>query len=467
MSRQQAKSRAIPKLSHEQVVGHLLEYQFGRLDSRMNAAVEDHIRQCRICQKQGLSHASTEKRAIERRVRRLRPKPLRRLISRRGRNTLLVLSFIAIVQVAVISLVGGSPAALAGIFSFGHPLPVSGAVTPTPTMVRLTPTSTLNPDSATSTAAAVSPDGKTIATAELKGSGYAIVMWNSSTGTSSATLAWPGSAKPVSLAWSPDGTMLSGADAGTIAAWNVGTRAQLWNLILPSAPALRVYDVQAGDVTQRPDPEAAFADGALLKWGSGGQLQAASLSAAGPTGVPSPGGPVVGLWRSAGSHIFADGKGGSRVGISPVDAAANFALLDWSPDGRYLLWASNSQPIAVPASTNIATPGPTATSSTSHGVPVPDAVVGNLSASVAASGHGDALVWFAPDGKEVAVCDRSAAAGALRVYATSTGRVLAELANVCAQMQLASLSWMPGQPAFVLVTAGKPVAIYRLGAVSG
>jgi hypothetical protein len=224
-----------------------------------------------------------------------------------------------------------------------------------------------------------------------------------------------------------------------------------------------VYDVQAGSLKQKPDVGTAFAAGTLLKWGAGGQVVSAPTTAAGATGVPAMGAPVVGLWQIAGSHLFADGKGGTRVGISDRDAAAHQELLSWSPDGKYLLWASTSQPVALPA-----TPGGTPASTTptpTQGVPVPNAVVGTLASSVAASGHGDAIVWFAPDGREVAACDRSASADRLEVFDVASGRVLAQLPGVCAHAQMASVAWMPSHATIAVVSSDKPVALYPL--VSG
>jgi hypothetical protein len=260
--------------------------------------------------------------------------------------------------------------------------------------------------------------------------------------------------------------MLAAADGSTIGVWSVASRSVLWAVALPKSPAVRVYDVQAGGVLQRPDPATSFANGGLLKWSTGGQLVTAPATAAGATGVPSAGGTLISLWRVGGSHVFGDGTGGAKVGISAADAAAHEAQLEWSPDGRYLFWATTSQPVAVPAvgaGTATATPSPSATPAAQSGVPVPDAVVGTLAHAVAASAHGDALVWFAPDGHELVACDRSNSSADLHVYDVATGRVLARVPGVCAHMQPASLAWMPSRVAFALVADGKPIAIYTVG----
>jgi WD40 repeat protein len=309
----------------------------------------------------------------------------------------------------------------------------------------------------------VSPDGKTIATAGGQGTSSTVTLWSVATGKAGVTLSWQGDAQPASLAWSADGSLLAAADGSSIGVWSVPSRSVLWTLALPKSPAVRVYDVQAGGVLQRPDPATSFANGGLLKWSTGGQLVSAPAMAAGATGVPPVGGSLISLWRVGGSHVFGDGSGGAKVGISAADAAAREAQLEWSPDGRYLFWATTSQPVAVPAvGASAATPSPSATPSAHSGVPVPDAVVGTLAHAVAASVRGDALVWFAPDGHELVACDRSNSSTDLDVYDVATGRVLAHVHGVCAHMQLASLAWMPSRAAFALVADGKPIAIYTL-----
>lgn len=107
MNRRHADQRSTPKLSHEEAVGQLVEYTFGRLSPRMNAAVEAHVRECQICQRQGLGHAATEKRQMARRIRRLRPGK-RRGMSRGTRLLIFLLLLIVIVQVVIIEALRGA-----------------------------------------------------------------------------------------------------------------------------------------------------------------------------------------------------------------------------------------------------------------------------------------------------------------------------------------------------------------------
>jgi hypothetical protein len=107
VKRREVDRRPIPRLSHDEAVGHLLEYTFGRLSPRMNAAVEAHVRGCVICQRQGLSHAATEKRVMDRRLRRIKPGRSRGL-SRRARALILVLVVIIVLQLLVIEGLRGA-----------------------------------------------------------------------------------------------------------------------------------------------------------------------------------------------------------------------------------------------------------------------------------------------------------------------------------------------------------------------
>lgn len=239
---------------------------------------------------------------------------------------------------------------------------------------------------------------------------------------------------------------------------------------------MRVYDVQAGAVTQRPDPAAAFANGTFLQWATNGQVVSAPVGAAGPTGVVAPGAPLVGLWQVSGSHIFINAKGAVTVGVASTDTAHHSALLSWSPDGRYVLWGISTQPVAVATATptsTAATPPSTpqsakATTSSSAvaGVPPPDAVVANLAASLGQTDHGDVLIWFSPDGKTLAECDTSSSSHALQVYDISSARVLSFVPSGCAGLSLVGFAWEPSSGAFLLALPGKPIAVYRIDAAA-
>jgi hypothetical protein len=85
------------------VVELLVDYHLGRLNPALNRAIEMHVAQCPLCQLQGLTHTGTEKRVIQRRIRKAKPMR-RRLISRRGRVVLFLLVVLLLAQVVLYEL---------------------------------------------------------------------------------------------------------------------------------------------------------------------------------------------------------------------------------------------------------------------------------------------------------------------------------------------------------------------------
>ncbi|HEX8034873.1 MAG TPA: WD40 repeat domain-containing protein, partial [Ktedonobacterales bacterium] len=334
----------------------------------------------------------------------------------------------------------------------------------------LASTSAFASPSTDTAAMALSPDGKTLATVPSHGS-PAIVLWNASTGKQIDSIPWTNNATPGILSWSRDGKHLAAADGSVISVWELPSHDPLWTLNLPSSAAMRVYDVQAGTVTQRPDPAAAFANGTFLQWGANGQVVSAPVGAAGSTGIVSPGAPLVGLWQVSGSHLFLAAEGVVALGVAPSDATHHSALLSWSPDGRYILWGIATQPVAIAASNTgsaTATSGrqvvtPTTNASTVAGVPPPDAIVATLASNLGQAGHGDVLLWFSPDGKTLAACDSSSASDALQVFDISSARAIAIVPSGCKGVSsLSAFAWEPSSTAFLLALPGKPVATYRV-----
>ena len=62
--------RRVPKLNHQAVREHMVDYHFGRLSPQMNEAVERHVHSCDLCQREGMEHLATQKRDAVRTVRR-------------------------------------------------------------------------------------------------------------------------------------------------------------------------------------------------------------------------------------------------------------------------------------------------------------------------------------------------------------------------------------------------------------
>lgn len=441
MSRRKSQRMTVPKLSHDDAVQYLVEYHFGRLPPAVNAAVEAHVSVCRICQRQGLNHAATEKRDIARQIKRIRPG--KRRVSRRGRNIIVLLAFAGIVQLAAYALLrspivshGAAPGPSADV-----------SVTQTATASTLTALSTFDGASAGTVALAASPDGKTIGGSMPHGASSVVLLWSAATGKVQSTLTWPGKATPNAIAWSQDGQKLVATDGATIAVWNLPAAAPVWSASAPEGPALQIYDAQSGSVLQAPSTSDAFANGTFLLWGANGQLTSAPAGAAGPSGVAAPGTPLVGLWQTSGSHLFAGGHGGAFVGVSTADVAGHSALLSWSPDGRDVLWGAVSQRVAL--------------SSTDAGVSMPDPVVAGLAQRVANSNSGDALAWFSPDGHTIVDCDRTSTNTDLRVFDVATGNQLASLPAVCDRLTVSSLTWDGTDGSFALAVPGQPIAIYN------
>ena len=449
MSRRQATRKPVPKLSHEEAIEHLVEYEFGRLSPMMNAAVEAHVRSCPICQRQGLDHAATEKRQIERHIRHL--KPARRRLSKRGRFLIVLLLLLVIGQVAVIRISQGGLLGQHGATASATSTPQNS---PTATPRALKPTMPFT-QSSDGGALAFAPNGKSVVGILDQSGVQTVGSWDVTTGKSLATYAWGGTSAPVAFAWSPDGNLLAAADGANIGVWNVKTQASLWIVTLPGGGNIRIYDSQSGSIVQKPDATTTFANGGLIAWGQTGQTPT-TVSGAKPH-VSVPGDPQVSLWQSAGTHLFAGSRAGAvTVGYSSSAGAAHEALLNWSPDGRYLIWSTAGQPVSLTAgSTTSATPG------SGSGVAVPDQIVGATVNALAHSGKGDALEWFSPDGKLLAQCDRSTAPSAdLTIFNRATGQPVFVVSGVCGQLSLGSLSWASTGGAFALSVPHAPAAEY-------
>jgi hypothetical protein len=100
VNRRKLEQSRTPRISHDQVVELLVDYHLGRLSPETNRAIEAHVARCPLCQVQGLVHTGTEKRAVQRRIRRVRPTRHNR-ISKRGRLLLVLLLMVILLQVAL------------------------------------------------------------------------------------------------------------------------------------------------------------------------------------------------------------------------------------------------------------------------------------------------------------------------------------------------------------------------------
>ena len=414
----------------------------------MNTAVERHVRSCARCKREGMTNAANERKGAVRRLRGVRGgKPL---LGRRARNVVLILTLLLAAQVLVYQVINGRAAALVSLLSNnagnggdgGSQLPA----------VTLRSTNAFPLITSGASAIALSSDNKELAVAGGDGR-REVVVWDVAQDKSLLTLAWSGATPPTSIAWSEDGSRLAAADGSQLVIWDLTSGATLWQLTLPAAPAMRVYDVTQQVVVGRPDPASAFASGALA-WGADGDLAAAPEGALGPVGVSTPQAPVVGMWSSAGSHIFAGDNASALVGASDADTKSGVALLDWSPGGRYLLWGALSQPIAVGA----------AASSKPASQP-PDSVVARLAGQIAQAGaNASALAWFAPVGKRVAICDQTTTGAHVSLVDIATGHTVYQLGELCDGMTTHSALWSSDGANFYIIPAKGPVEIYAIPA---
>lgn len=440
---------AIPRLRHEQVVEAFVDYHFGRLSPEMNLAIERHVRSCARCKREGLNRAANERKDAMRKLRGVRGgKPL---LKRRTRNILLALLLVLVAQVLVYQVVNGRATPLLSLLSGGHPDGALATVDQSPAIT--VPSTTAFPLITTgATAIALSSDDKRLAVAGGEGQ-HAVAVWNIATQKVVSTLPWSGDTPPSTLAWSQDNSRLAATDGRQITIWDTRAGALLWQFGIPSAPAMRVYDVAQQDVIGRPDPASAFNGGALV-WGADGSLTAAPTGALGPIGVSTPQAPVVGMWSSAGSHIFAGTGGSAQVGASTSDTNRGVTLLDWSPGSRYLLWGALAQPIAVGAATTSKT--------ASH---PPDSVVGQLASHIAQAGaDASAIVWFAPVGKRVAICDQTTTGSHITIVAIATGHADYQLGDTCDGLTTHSALWSSTGTTFYVTPAKGPIETYTIPA---
>jgi hypothetical protein len=367
------------------------------------------------------------------------------VIGPRGRIALLALSLLIAIQLILVAVTRGQAQPLVSVLNQWHApgaAPVLDGAS-----VNLGPSAQLAV--ADAGAIALSANGATLAVAQ--GSEHpTVALWSVKTRARIATFAWTSGESPASLAWSPDGSLLAASSASQMIIWSVRSHTLVWQLTLPGTPAARVYDVGQQAIIAQPDPASLFASGPLV-WGADGALSPAPVGAIGPAGVSSPQTPVIGLWSSDGAHLFGDGHGAVHVGISDGDIERGAAMLDWSPDGRYLLWAALNLPVSggSPASAP------------------PDSLVQTLVAHVlktsktaSAPGAGDALIWFSPDASRAAVCDRTQPNTRARIYDVATGAPLATLNVSCAGVPAHAAQWSANGATLYFAPATGTIAIF-------
>lgn len=435
---------AIPRLRHEQVAEIYVDYHFGRLAPEMNTAVERHIKSCARCKREGLTNAASQRKQAGRKLRGVRGgKPL---LGRRGRKWAMLLLLIVVTQVVIFQVANGKTSSLSSLL--GRPN-IGGVNAPSAKPLALTASNSLPLNTGGATAIALAPGEKQIAVAGGNGA-LTVTILDIASEKTVKTLTWPGSSPPSSLAWSADGALLAAADGSQVTIWSMPGGSALWQFTVPTAPAIRVYDVGQQLIVGRPNPASAFKTGAMV-WGADGALAAAPAGALGEVGATTPQAPVVALWSSAGTHIFAGSGNTAMVGSSPTDVSHGVGLLSWSPDGRFLLWGALTQPVATGAA------------SATRATQAPDSVITQFAANIAsAGGHAGAIAWFAPVGKLIAVCDQTTSAAHISFLDVSTGAVRFTLPDDCADAMAHSAVWSSTGKTFYVVPGKGPVEIYTI-----
>lgn len=445
-------------LSHADATRYSVDYLLGRLSPELNAAMEAHVQSCAHCQREGLLHAPTQKREVERQYSRVRPKNPRSSQRRRRvvQAAVLVLACLGLALIVSLTPAVHDLSAFLASHTANPATAESASGTGTAAPRILTGKNPLQGGGQVTTSVALSPDNHLLAGAQSLDGQLLTTVWKAANGMPLATLAWPGTVAPQVLTWSPDGTLLAATDGQILGVWSVSSHALLWNAPLPTGDAMRVYSAITGTVAQQLDPNTAFATSPLLQWGTNGTVATAPAGAAEPTGVISANDPLIGLWQQNGTHLFPDGS--ATVGTVEVGAfSASDSLLSWSSDGTYLFWGHVHQQLALDANAPQGTPSATP----ANALQPPNALMREEGARLAHYRAGDALVWFSPHARRLALCDRSQGAVAnLNVYDISTGQALASIHGVCPHLQRSGLTWT-GNSLYVALPDA-PLAVYSV-----
>jgi hypothetical protein len=445
LRRRLTRRRAVPSvLTHEEALRLLVDYHFNRLPAEASTRVEEHIRSCAACQRAGLGHARTERHHALRQLTSVRPTRRRRL-PRISRRALVITGLLCVCTATVLGVLTNRLPSTAQL------LPGQGALDDQATPPMLTARTPLALRTTGAAAVAADPRDHTIAVAGAYGGTPTITLRGAADGQLAPTFAWPGKGVPSMLAWSPSGSALAASDGTVVVVWDVSVPALRWTADSPASTPAAIFAYENGAVASTPDLTTALATSAFLQWGEDGQLVPAPVAAAEPRGAALANGSLVGVWRASGTHFLFQGAE-IVAGPGAEPAKTRRVVLDWSPDGHYLLYSAASQHVEMPDD-----PTPT---TAQRGAPPPDAILVRILRHLSAARHGDGFAWFSGDGKRLAVCDRSASTAALHVYDLTSSRLIAALPGVCDDLTVSSVAWMSHSYVLLVALPGQPVRPY-------
>jgi serine/threonine protein kinase len=343
---------------------------------------------------------------------------------------------LAALAVVVLAAVGAGAAATHGRFghnpsaaaSQGAPEPGGAAGQTGQTAVKVRHIANLtDPGSAGVDAAAFSPNGRVLATADHNGSTY---LWDIATDSRIAALADPGSNGVACAAFSPNGRLLATADQdGSAYLWNVATRTLMATL---TGPGFEGVDSAAYSPRGRTLATADM-NGNTYLWGPGGGLIGTLPGPGAGSSVYgvafSPGGQTVATAGLNGSADVWDVATQSRIAALPGPSGFSVYAVAFSPNGKILATADEDGSTYL---WNVATRHRLFT--------LTDPGANNNVSSVA----------FSPNGKILATADLD---GSAYLWDVATGRRIATLLNPGSNSSVSMVAFSPNGK--ILATANQ------------
>jgi serine/threonine protein kinase len=284
-------------------------------------------------------------------------------------------------------------------------------------------------------AAAFSPNGRLIATADQNGSTY---LWNVATHSRIGAMTDPSSNGVHSVAFSPNGRILATADHNdSTYLWTVATRGIMATL---SGPGFEGVDSAAYSPHGRTLATADM-DGSTYLWGPGGSVTA-TLSDPGANNVFgvafSPSGQTIATADTDGSTYLWSTATDLRIGALAGPSGLAVYGVAFSPDGKILAAADQDGSTYL---WNVANHRRIRTMSDPGSNPTVSSVA------------------FSPDGKILATADLN---GGAYLWDVATGRRIAILSNPNAQGNMSSVAFSPNGKILAAANQDGTTSLWRV-----